>query len=454
MVRKSMTRPQVNSITMWVLVAVVGLVPLALGGNRPLIWPITLIFLSTALIANYAALFRMGGTPAVSLRVFRLETAMMGIFLLFATMQVLPLPTLFGAAVDALPITPALSIAPTESFLALITWVNVFILGFLAMQVSRNEQRAVQFMSIIFWVVTIHAAVGFVLFHEFEDRTLIGPKWAYIGSMTGAFVNRNTFGTFLASGAVVGTVLILRDICLNGLIAKEPRAVRALLSRFIAMLLILAVLFGTGSRMGLFVGLVGILLVVMMVLLKQMKGSLGGITILGAGAILTSGLLLLMLGYGGLTMERLGSIDRDVDVRFELYLQTWTMIMDRPWTGFGGGTYELAFPLFHEPGVSVDLLWQKAHNSYLGLWADYGLIFGTLPWLMLLVIVWRLVSIYRRRNPPDFGAIAAIAVALVASLHAIVDFSLEIQGYALLFAAIVGSGAARLSVPLSGKRAP
>lgn len=443
-----MTRPFVNTVSMWVVAAVLALTPLALGGNRPLVWPMVLLALAAVLIFKSIVLFWIDAKPAVSLATFKFEVVLILSFLVFAAFQPLPLVSLSNMDTWGLPSGGALSIAPTESFLALMTWLNVVIVAYLSLQLTRNEQRSLEFMSILFWIVVVHAALGFVLFHEFDDATLIGPKWAYLGSMTGAFVNRNTFATFLASGAVLGTVLLLRDLRNFYSSTRALSNVARPLFKLVGLLLVIAVLFGTGSRMGVFVGIMGVVLAMALILPKQMSG--GGSRFKAFALVIPvfGILLLVMLGFGNQTVERLGSIDRDTDVRLALYQQTWTMIMDRPWTGFGGGTYELAFPLFHQPDVSVDLLWQKAHSSYLGLWSDYGLLFGTLPWLVLVILIVRLAKNIWMRPAPDYAAVSALVVAVIAMLHALVDFSLEIQGYALLFAAIIGTGASRISASM------
>jgi O-antigen ligase len=216
---------------------------------------------------------------------------------------------------------------------------------------------------------------------------------------------------------------------------------KGVLLKLPAIFLTLSVLAGTGSRMGLLVGLFGIVLVFLLTSLKGRSGKSYKLRII----LPVVGLPLLIMGFGNLTLERLGSVDRDADIRTELYQQTWEMISKRPWTGFGGGSYELAFPLIHHPPVSVDLIWQKAHNSYLGLWADYGLIFGSIPWLILVCIIARLLRAYWTSRTPDYVAVTTLSIATVACIHALVDFSLEIHGYSLLFAAIVGTGAGRIA---------
>jgi O-antigen ligase len=152
-------------------------------------------------------------------------------------------------------------------------------------------------------------------------------------------------------------------------------------------------------------------------------------------------LLLFVLLYGLPLLERLAFIEQSSDVRAALYHQVWQMILARPLTGYGGGTFEYAFPLFHHAPVNIDQVWERAHSSYLGLWADYGLVFGSLPQLLILMLFLRQIRAYVRASDPDPVVITAIGATVTVALHSLVDFSLEIQGVTLLFAAITAAGA-------------
>ncbi len=108
----------------------------------------------------------------------------------------------------------------------------------------------------------------------------------------------------------------------------------------------------------------------------------------------------------------------------------------------GGGTFDLAFPFVHQLPVNPDVVGDRAHNTYLALWGDTGIIFGSLPILAFLIaaarIAWRLVA--------GCGnwclQTVALSVMIVGGLHSLVDFSLEIQAVTLLFLAITAIGVA------------
>ena len=116
--------------------------------------------------------------------------------------------------------------------------------------------------------------------------------------------------------------------------------------------------------------------------------------------------------------------------------------MLRPWTGFGGGTFELAFPLVQHAPISPDLVWERAHNTYLALWADLGLIAGSLPILAIAVIGWTLLRNVTVRRGSWRSQIAAIGVIVLGSVHSLSDFSLEIPAVTFLYIAVISIGLA------------
>ena len=243
------------------------------------------------------------------------------------------------------------------------------------------------------------------------DTILFVEKWAYKGSMTGGFVNRNTFGTFLASGSAIGLSILTVGVLKESLKHKpksvfQPRN----MTLFIGWIVIFAALARTNSRMGLFVGILGVAIVAFYFLLNTKSERFTRAFRIGLGAIALLVVFALVIGFYGLsTVERLGSTDTDYDVRAQLYQQVWQMVLHRPWTGYGGGTFETSYPMFHELPVSVDLVWDKAHNTYLALFADYGLFFGSLPILAVALVFFKILRKLWISERPDASLLAAFA---------------------------------------------
>ena len=307
-------------------------------------------------------------------------------------------------------------------------------------------------MNLLFWIVVIHATIGLLLLFQLGDTIFGIQKWAYLGSATGGFVNRNSFATFLAFGSVVGTIqltqLITRAEARDGRkrgffeVYFERDGVVAIL---MGLLVVLATLVATNSRMGLFAASCGMLTVLTLAVLKMPSGSRGSIILPALAFVpLTIGASILL--YGSTVIERFDSqgTSQDAEVRLNLYRQVIEMIKSRYLTGFGGDSFEQAYPLFHQLPVSADFTWEKAHSTYLTLWAEYGLFFGSIPLLIFGFLFFRILVAYLRSTNPDAVMLAALGSILVGAIHSLVDFSLEIQAVSFVFAIITAAGYARV----------
>ena len=118
-------------------------------------------------------------------------------------------------------------------------------------------------------------------------------------------------------------------------------------------------------------------------------------------------------------------------------------ILDAPWLGHGYGTFADVFPLYRDRSISVEGIWEQAHNTYLEVFQGLGLVFGTMLVASVLVLVLRCVKgSIARRHGATVPRVAASA-AFIVGVHALVDFSLQIQAVALTFMAILGAGVAQ-----------
>jgi O-antigen ligase len=119
------------------------------------------------------------------------------------------------------------------------------------------------------------------------------------------------------------------------------------------------------------------------------------------------------------------------------------MIADHPWFGTGQGTFVWSFPAYRSDEVSMAGTWDRAHNTLLELAADIGVplaVFVTLGWILIFAVLIHGVRVRRR---DILIPISALAVAILAILHSLVDFSLQIPGYAIPALALIGAGLAQ-----------
>src|SRR5690606_40677334 len=107
---------------------------------------------------------------------------------------------------------------------------------------------------------------------------------------------------------------------------------------------IMAALLATGSRMGLFAGLVGAACAALMAIRKSADAKSRRRLLLLAALPLAAALCVAVL-FGTGTLDRLGSLENDANVRGELYAQVLSLIDARTWLYYGVCRYVIVHPL-------------------------------------------------------------------------------------------------------------
>ncbi|QPH55839.1 O-antigen ligase family protein [Pontivivens ytuae] len=430
------------------LMALVILAPLPLGSNRPVFWALGALLIGLVGAVYFGALAARGSALRNPVGSFRIPAALGLAYLGWLVLQIVPLGAVFGSFETTLPsgITVAhdtISIAPGATMLAAMRVAGYGLLFFLLLQAAAHQERARVMATALFLAIVAWAAYGAVALVQLGDSVLLFEKWAYEGSMTGPFVNRNSFATFLAMGFVAGVGLSLERL-LGGGGGKRPDLLSAEMLRSylvaLATVLLLAALFATNSRMGVFAGLAGGTVTVGLFALTRPQVSRKAVVVAALGGLLALAMLLRL--YGGGVVERMDNVDESADIRLALYEQILGLIAARPWTGWGGDTFELAFRAFRDVPVSLDKNWERAHSTYLAHWSETGLIFGSIPLLLVALALYGCIKALRRDEVKVLPAIG-IGVIVTGALHSIVDFSLEMQANAWLFIAFLGIALAR-----------
>lgn len=412
------------------LVVVVALAPLPLGSNRPAFWMMWTALFSVLGLVYGAGVIWAGGTVRVSPLSLMPETLLMLALLSFQLVQLAPIGVW-------LPLGPGttLSLDPGSTLLTLLATAGLMLVFFLFAQVASNRRRARRMLLALFLVVVAYAILGLVSLTQLNDTLLGFEKQYYQGVATASFVNRNSYATFLASGLAIGAPLLVSAV-IGDQDSSIVRRVLAPLLLLVCMAFIAAALFATDSRMGTFAGLTAAVLGLLGGAL-MLRGSVLG-KVLVALAVTASAVALLLLFGAGL-IERLIFQRSDPD-REALWAQVWAAILDRPWLGYGAGSFEATFPMFQRPPLDGGNVWSHAHSTYLALWYEQGLVFGSLPLLVIGVLVGRCVLALRDPSSTMLS-LATLGVGLVFAVHSLVDFSAEIYADALLLVAMLALGA-------------
>jgi O-antigen ligase len=129
------------------------------------------------------------------------------------------------------------------------------------------------------------------------------------------------------------------------------------------------------------------------------------------------------------------------------------LVAESPYIGHGGGTFYTAFPRF-KPNDDFILFWDHAHNDYVEVACDMGLL-GLALWVGIgAATLWRCVRMMGDQQPRlNRGAGVAGAMGLVAiGTHSLVDFNLQIPANALTLVTLLALPWA-LQMSAAGRRA-
>jgi O-antigen ligase len=206
------------------------------------------------------------------------------------------------------------------------------------------------------------------------------------------------------------------------------------------LLLCLAAMLMTNSRAGIVLSLVALIVAFVAFFYRDLPRR-GGV----AAALVIGGLIALIFlqVLGGNVSGRFDVQGLSDEGRLETYRSTLRMIADHPWFGTGLGTFVWSFPAYRSANVSMWGVWDLAHSTPLELASDLGLPLAGLVGLAWLIVLAVLIRVVRTRRHDRIVPVGALAVAILGLAHSIIDFSLQIPGYAIVVFALVGAGLAQ-----------
>ncbi len=446
---------------MLVLLAVVSAVPVA--SNRPSWW-----LLWTALISFLAVIYQLSAWWMIPGRSARIRP-LLGYFMIaavvpaYAMLQAQNIAGLLPTwLISMRPGMEALagrtiSVVPDASLIGALRFLGYLIFLALVIEVSTRRDRVSMMSRILFVGITLQAVWALVALKMLGDISLLGEKTAYLGMATGTFINRNSLATFLGFGLVLGAALIGHRFEGPGTRTSRPRGLIERLGAegqlvLVAMLIILLALLATQSRLGLTASMIGLAVATLLLLWHQGRLSAGLFAGILLGVLVFVGIVVALVGEGVLDRALFSEVDSTT--RLNLYRQILGMIALRPLTGFGFDGFGPAFEAFRAPPLNDGAAFGLAHNSYLALWSELGLVVGSITPLLLLAAA--VIMLRRLRQGDDFpsNAAGAIGVLVLGAVHSLGDFSLEIPANNYVLLIILGMGLARRTPPTQSSQTP
>ena len=304
-----------------------------------------------------------------------------------------------------------------------------------------------------------YALYGIVAFLVDPAELLGFNKTAYVEDLTGTFVNRNTAATFFGMALILWTVRLLSELedrlprtitsvrDLGNALLNSPT--REMVISALCVCLTLSALLMTRSRAGVILTFGALFAVAVLRLRERLRTR--------SGLLLGIAVLILVIGpgieiLGGTVAIRIGNEGLVDQGRLSAYASSLEIVRQYPLLGTGLGSFTDVFPAYRSGDIGTGGIWDRAHSTPLEIAVEMGI-----PVTAAVIVFWlaglgQLLrgSLQRRRGSRFI--ITAFGIGLLGSLHAFVDFSPQVPGFAVVWLALLGCGLSQSLARTKGAR--
>jgi O-antigen ligase len=383
------------------------------------------------------------------------ELTILGALLLWMLFQLVPLPpgmvaflspqrwsgALAARVATGSPIGSwlPLSVAPAATLDRLLYVVPAMATFVAAREMGRwwGGQRLWLIVAPVIAVALIESWFGLDQFYSVQAVST-GPQ-----IVRGTYANRNHFAGFLELAlplAIMWAVAILYKAKKRGAEVPAGAAIRASVLLAIAASLLTMVI-ASLSRMGFIASLAGIAVAALgwLIVRREMDHAstpkwlwlIPIVLPLIVFALFSTNAMVLRFA------DTPGPDEITADGRMQIWSEAIRLIGVYKWTGTGLGAFEEGlYPLRH---WAPDFTFDFAHNDYLQILAELGVIGGLLAIALALRVIWKPISVILESDSRHRALAVGLAGALLAiGLHSLVDFNLYIPANALAVAWLAG----------------
>jgi O-antigen ligase len=434
-------------------------IPLPLGSNRVFAWSMMEIAIFiTSMIWLWQ--YRQGKReiPPACRKAWPALT-ILSVWLLYIGLQILPLPPHWIAVIspesaamyalmdeanaESLTRWITISVAPdvtAQAFVKSIAYGLFFALTLFLVK-SRTQLKWLGYALLISGV--IQALYGTFMVLSGLEYSFFMEKKAFQHVATGTFINRNNQANFLMLCMSVGIGLLLAQLdrekkyswrailrsTLDWLLSDKMRLRFSLIIMAIALVM-------THSRMGNAAFFISLLVAGTVSIMLSKRSSRSAVTLLASLVVLDLLVIGSMVGMDQV-VERIEQTSSDRENRDEVAADTLNYWRDYRLTGSGLGNYYMTYPRYRSEIVSG--FYNYAHNDYLQMAAETGIIGSTLLSLFVIATFWATFRALLRRHDPwcrGFAFTAQMAICAIL-IHATVDYNLQIPANSAYFMVIL-----------------
>jgi O-antigen ligase len=441
----------------WAFVAGLAWCPFLFGGDVLLAWGINAV-LFPGLVAIYEiSLLIRGKRHPVAIWQIKAPVALFAVVVLWILIQNTTWTPgwwhhpIWQMAADALgkPLDGSISVNRELTSLALLRLITAASAFWIALQLCRDASRASLLLWSIAAITCAYAAYGLVAFALKPAN--VPPFENLQGVVTSTFSNPNCFAAYAGIGLVAFCGLILR--LYRNEFANVGGSLRFRIASFIEVtgqkgiallggaFVILVALLLSGSRGGIASTALGLIVLAAVTFrLRKHQFAEQRVAILVIGALLVAASFVF---FGDAVAGKISQAGLRDQTRMAVYTIIIRSIFDTPVLGYGYGTFADVFPMFRDQSISTWGKWQMAHNTYLEVLQGLGLVFGSMLLACVCLLVLRCINGAATRQMNETLPCVAASVAFLLGMHALVDFSLQMQATTVTFMALLGAGVAQ-----------
>ena len=332
------------------------------------------------------------------------------------------LPLLGLGAIAIVQCVLGLSVYPYLTKIELLKWASYFLLFFLTTESFETEDQVRHFVWFLLGLGFVVSLFGIVQHFAFNGKLYWLVALPAGAGPFGPFVDGDHFAGFIELTAPLGLALLLFR-------SWRPEQLTLLL---LFTSVPIGALILSASRGG----IVSLVLELSLLMLLSRTHRTGRKQLVGVAAIaLVAGSFIVWLGVSQAVQrfEQLTHEGISRELRVSIYQDTARSIADHPWVGTGLGTLVAVYPRYASfyNGLTVD----HAHNDYLELLAETGMVGGVCGLAFIGLLFWRgLASLQSARESFARATVAgSLAACIGLLLHSLVDFNLHIPSNALIF---------------------
>jgi O-antigen ligase len=352
-----------------------------------------------------------------------------------------------------------LSLYPHDTllgFFKLLAYLAAFVLAAYAFE--PREGRNILAPGLIV-LGSFEAGYGILQYLTGYQKIFGFAKQFYTDDATGTYINHNHFAGLLELVIPFAAMMIFYNLqsrpAQGGPERRRGRAggnaldPRIAFYAFVVILLLIGVVYSR-SRMGIFSVLASLILMGLLGLLGEGRRAWMVITLLVIACSMTYaiwiGLDPVIKRFEDVTPS---SIENPY-ARTSIWKQASGILKDYPAVGTGLGTFPVAYRRYQTS--LLDLLVDHAHNDYLEVATETGIVGAVFLFIPILGLLVRMILAYAGARSPYRRSVLLACIGSTAALliHSAMDFNLQIPANALLFAVVLGIGSkATLSTAVS-----